>query len=150
MSAERRSAIAEVARAHGLIVVEDEIQVAPDPVNTYAAPVNGISRRADNASQFDGKLLYHPEIVGFSESGTAGNDYVTILNVAIPTIQRQLGAGDAVIQWLVAGYASVYGILIMTGGRLGDIYGYRKILSIGLVIFFVGSFMLPTQRREWR
>lgn len=64
---------------------------------------------------------------------------VTILNVAIPTIQRELGAGDTSIQWLVAGYASVFGILLMTGGRLGDIYGYRRVLVVGLVGFIVTS-----------
>ena len=64
---------------------------------------------------------------------------VTILNVAIPTIQRELGAGEAAIQWLVAGYASVFGILMMTGGRLGDIYGYRRILNVGLVGFVLSS-----------
>ena len=64
---------------------------------------------------------------------------VTILNVAIPTIQRELGADDAAIQWLVAGYASVFGILMMSGGRLGDIYGYRRMLTIGLVGFILSS-----------
>jgi EmrB/QacA subfamily drug resistance transporter len=64
---------------------------------------------------------------------------VTILNVAIPTIQRELGAGEDAIQWLVAGYASVFGILIMTGGRLGDIYGYRRVLNVGLAGFVVTS-----------
>jgi MFS family permease len=64
---------------------------------------------------------------------------VTILNVAIPTIQRELGAGEAAIQWLIAGYASVFGILMMTGGRLGDIYGYRRVLAIGLIGFVLSS-----------
>lgn len=66
---------------------------------------------------------------------------VTILNVAIPTIQRELQAGEAAIQWLVAGYASIFGVLIMTGGRLGDIYGYRKVLNAGLAGFVVTSLL---------
>jgi EmrB/QacA subfamily drug resistance transporter len=66
---------------------------------------------------------------------------VTILNVAIPTIQRELGAGEAAIQWLVAGYAALYGILIMTGGRLGDIFGYRRVLNAGLVAFVLTSLL---------
>jgi MFS family permease len=66
---------------------------------------------------------------------------VTILNVAIPTIQRELHAGEAAIQWLVAGYAAVFGVLIMTGGRLGDIYGYRRVLNIGLVGFVLTSML---------
>jgi MFS family permease len=64
---------------------------------------------------------------------------VTILNVAIPTIQRELQAGDAAIQWLVAGYASMFGIFLMPGGRLGDIYGYRRVLNVGLVLFVLTS-----------
>lgn len=64
---------------------------------------------------------------------------VTILNVAIPTIQRELGTGDAAIQWLVAGYGSMFGILLMTGGRLGDIFGYRRVLNVGLVLFVLTS-----------
>jgi EmrB/QacA subfamily drug resistance transporter len=64
---------------------------------------------------------------------------LTILNVAIPTIQRELGASDAAIQWMIAGYASVFGILIMTGGRLGDIFGYRRVLMAGLLGFTVAS-----------
>lgn len=64
---------------------------------------------------------------------------VTILNVAIPTIQRELHAGEAAIQWLVAGYGSLFGIFLMPGGRLGDIYGYRRVLNVGLVLFILTS-----------
>lgn len=75
---------------------------------------------------------------------------VTILNVAIPTIQRELGAGDAAIQWLVAGYASVFGILLMTGGRLGDIYGYRRVLVVGLLGFIVTSLICGLAGSSWQ
>lgn len=64
---------------------------------------------------------------------------LTIVNVAIPTLQTRFGASDAAAQWLVAGYASVFAILIASGGRLGDIFGYRRVLMAGLACFIVAS-----------
>ena len=48
-----------------------------------------------------------------------------IVNVAIPSIQRDLHADSAAIEWLVAGYGLAYAALLITGGRLGDLYGRR-------------------------
>jgi EmrB/QacA subfamily drug resistance transporter len=64
---------------------------------------------------------------------------LTILNVAVPTIQAQLNANDAAIQWMVAGYATVFAVMLVTGGRLGDIFGYRLILMLGLAGFSLAS-----------
>src|ERR1700733_11454877 len=50
-----------------------------------------------------------------------------IVNVAIPSIQRELHTGTAAIEWLVAGYGLTYAALLITGGRLGDLYGRRRI-----------------------
>jgi EmrB/QacA subfamily drug resistance transporter len=66
---------------------------------------------------------------------------LTIVNVAIPTIQAQLGAGKAAVQWMVAGYATAFATLLMTGGRLGDIYGYRRMLLIGATGFTAASLL---------
>jgi len=66
---------------------------------------------------------------------------LTIVNVAIPTLQRSFGAGDTVVQWLVAGYATIFAILIISGGRLGDIYGYRRMLQVGVSGFVVTSLL---------
>ncbi|APU14552.1 MULTISPECIES: MFS transporter [Actinoalloteichus] len=62
-----------------------------------------------------------------------------IVNVAIPSIQRDLGANLAEIQLIVGGYTLVYGLLLITGGRLGDIRGYRPTFIVGVLVFIVAS-----------
>jgi EmrB/QacA subfamily drug resistance transporter len=64
---------------------------------------------------------------------------MTIINVAVPTLQAQLGASDAEVQWMVAGYSTIFALLLITGGRLGDIFGYRRAFLIG-----VGGFTLTS------
>jgi EmrB/QacA subfamily drug resistance transporter len=63
----------------------------------------------------------------------------TIVNVAIPSIRNGLGATYADTQWVVAGYQLAYAILLITGGRLGDIYGRRRLFMIGVVGFTATS-----------
>jgi Major Facilitator Superfamily len=63
----------------------------------------------------------------------------SIVNVAIPSIQRHLHAGAAQIQLVVAGYSLTYGAGLVTGGRLGDRFGRRRLYGIGLALFTVAS-----------
>ena len=63
----------------------------------------------------------------------------TVVNVALPTIQRSLGGGLAAQQWVVNGYLLTLGSLILLGGSLGDIYGERRVFAIGVVGFGVAS-----------
>jgi EmrB/QacA subfamily drug resistance transporter len=63
----------------------------------------------------------------------------TILNVALPTLQRDLGATQAELQWAVDGYILVFAGLLFTWGVIGDRIGRRKVLLIGLTIFALGS-----------
>lgn len=65
----------------------------------------------------------------------------TIVNIAIPTIQRDLGASDTAAQWMVSGYLTTFAILLVTGGRLGDILGYRTTFLLGIASFSVASLM---------
>ena len=53
----------------------------------------------------------------------------TIVNIAIPSIQANLGASYTTIQWLIAGYALAFALLLITGGRMGDVFGYRKVIT---------------------
>ena len=62
-----------------------------------------------------------------------------IVNVAIPSIQRDLHAGPAGIEWVVTAYGLTYGVGLITGGRLGDRYGRRRMFLIGLAIFTLAS-----------
>jgi EmrB/QacA subfamily drug resistance transporter len=63
----------------------------------------------------------------------------TVLNIALPTIQRDLGASPSELVWAVDAYVLVFAALLFTWGVLGDRFGRKKILIIGLVIFGVGS-----------
>jgi EmrB/QacA subfamily drug resistance transporter len=63
----------------------------------------------------------------------------TIVNIAIPSIQTDLGASFASIQWITAGYALAFAILLITGGRLGDIIGYKRMFITGIVGFVAMS-----------
>jgi EmrB/QacA subfamily drug resistance transporter len=65
----------------------------------------------------------------------------TIVNVAIPSIQANLGASFASIQWLVAGYSLTFALLLITGGRMGDVFGYKKIFMVGIAGFTVASLL---------
>jgi hypothetical protein len=64
---------------------------------------------------------------------------VTIVNVALPSIQQGLGTSAATVQWIVSGYALAFGLTLVTGGRLGDAYGRRRLMLIGLTGFIVSS-----------
>ncbi len=63
----------------------------------------------------------------------------TIVNVAIPSIQESLGASYAAIQWIIAGYALAFALFLITGGRLGDIFGYKKLFLFGIAGFTAAS-----------
>ncbi|MET7336103.1 MFS transporter [Nonomuraea sp. NPDC005650] len=58
-----------------------------------------------------------------------------IVIVAGPSIQADLGASDGELQWVLAGYQLTYAVLLITGGRLGDLYGRRRIFVAGTVAF---------------
>ena len=63
----------------------------------------------------------------------------TVLNIALPTIQRDLGATQSQLLWAVDSYQLVFAALLFTWGVLGDTYGRKKILIIGLTIFLFAS-----------
>jgi len=63
----------------------------------------------------------------------------TVVNVALPTIQRALGGGLAAQQWIVNGYLLTLGSLILIGGSLGDLFGERRIFALGVSGFGVAS-----------
>ncbi len=63
----------------------------------------------------------------------------TIVNVALPTIGRELDASTSQLQWIVDGYTLVFATLLLLGGHLGDRFGRRRILLTGLVLFGLTS-----------
>ncbi|MDH6128488.1 MFS transporter [Kitasatospora sp. GP82] len=63
----------------------------------------------------------------------------TVLNVAIPSLSRELGAGTADIQWMINAYSLVQAGLLLASGSAADRYGRRKLLLVGLALFGLGS-----------
>src|SRR6059058_3718882 len=59
----------------------------------------------------------------------------TIVNVALPSIQRDLGIGISELEWVVNGYALTFAVLMLTGGKLADLLGRRLIFIVGLAVF---------------
>jgi EmrB/QacA subfamily drug resistance transporter len=64
---------------------------------------------------------------------------VTVVTVALPVIQRDLGLGLEDLQWVVSAYALSFGALLMAGGTLADRFGRRRVFGIGLVLFALAS-----------
>jgi EmrB/QacA subfamily drug resistance transporter len=64
---------------------------------------------------------------------------VTIVNIALPTIKADEGATTGQIQWITAGYALAFAALLITGGRLGDIFGRKRLFLLGITGFTVAS-----------
>src|SRR6188472_2002556 len=65
----------------------------------------------------------------------------TILNVALPTLVRDLHATNSELQWMVDSYTLVFAGLLLTAGSLGDRFGRKGALQIGLTVFALGSIL---------
>jgi EmrB/QacA subfamily drug resistance transporter len=63
----------------------------------------------------------------------------TVVNVALPSIQRDLGIGLTELEWTVNAYALTFAVLMLTGGKLADFFGRRRVFLIGLAIFTLSS-----------
>jgi len=63
----------------------------------------------------------------------------TVVNVALPSMQRALDIDRAELQWVVNAYALTFGVLLLSGGKLADLFGRRLIFIVGLVIFTASS-----------
>ena len=66
----------------------------------------------------------------------------TILTIALPTIQRSMHASNAAVDWMAAGYALSFAVLLIMGGRLGDVFGYRRLFLAGVTGFMVSSLLV--------
>ncbi|MGE0879321.1 MAG: DHA2 family efflux MFS transporter permease subunit [Acidimicrobiia bacterium] len=62
-----------------------------------------------------------------------------ILNVALPTLVRDIGASPSQLQWIVDAYTLVFAGLLLTSGNLGDRFGRKNVMSLGLLVFAIGS-----------
>jgi EmrB/QacA subfamily drug resistance transporter len=65
----------------------------------------------------------------------------TVVNVALPSIQRELDASLSQLEWIVTGYALSFAALMLTGGKLADLFGRRLIFVFGIAVFTLSSLM---------
>ncbi|MEU1286326.1 MFS transporter [Kitasatospora sp. NPDC005856] len=64
---------------------------------------------------------------------------ITIVNIALPSAQRDLGISDADRQWVITAYTLAFGGLLLLGGRLGDLFGRKRVFTVGLLGFALAS-----------
>ena len=63
----------------------------------------------------------------------------TVVNVALPSIQRDLGIGLSELEWTVNAYALTFAVLMLSGGKLADFFGRKRVFLIGLAVFTLSS-----------
>jgi EmrB/QacA subfamily drug resistance transporter len=106
-------------------------------MNAEPQPVVG-DREARNASSLSSRrgiaILLLLSLVQFMDILDA-----SILNIALPSIKRDLGFSQQSLQWVVNGYILTYGGFLLLGGRVADLLGRRRILVTGLVVFATSS-----------
>ncbi len=74
----------------------------------------------------------------------------TVVNVALPSIQRDLGVSTANLEWTVNAYTLTFAVLLVTGGRMGDIFGRRRWFLVGVAVFGASSlFIAFSQTASW-
>ncbi|TWD79710.1 EmrB/QacA subfamily drug resistance transporter [Kribbella amoyensis] len=113
---------------------EDVIKADPPderrPVDTVAAPESGHGHRNLGIAL---ALISMAQLMVVLDG--------TIVNIALPHIQTDLGFSNGSLPWVVNAYALAFGGLLLLGGRIGDILGRRKVFMFGVVLFGLASFI---------
>src|SRR5215217_2923224 len=63
----------------------------------------------------------------------------TVMPVVGPAVRADLGMSETGLQWLTAGYTLPFALLLITGGRLGDVFGRRRVFVVGMLVFTLCS-----------
>lgn len=103
-------------------------------MSEHVVQVSGTDDELDEPNPHRWRILAVSLVVGFMSLLD-----VSIVNVAIPSMQQGLDTSAGTIQWVVSGYALTFGLTLVAGGRLGDAYGRRRLMLIGLAGFIVSS-----------
>jgi len=74
----------------------------------------------------------------------------TVVNVALPTIQESLDLSIGGLEWTVNAYTLTFAVLLVTGGRLGDIFGRRRVFLIGVIVFGTSSLFIGLSQTGWQ
>ncbi|HEX5225294.1 MAG TPA: MFS transporter [Solirubrobacteraceae bacterium] len=72
----------------------------------------------------------------------------TVVNVALPSIQKGLHASTSSLEWTVNAYTLSFAVLLVTGGRLGDLFGRRRMFLFGVTVFGFASFMIALSQSD--
>jgi EmrB/QacA subfamily drug resistance transporter len=72
----------------------------------------------------------------------------TVVNVALPSIQRGLHASTSSLEWTVNAYTLTFAVVLVTGGRLGDLFGRRRMFLIGVVVFGLSSLLIALSQSD--
>jgi EmrB/QacA subfamily drug resistance transporter len=75
---------------------------------------------------------------------------ISVTNVALASIQRDLGFGQGDLQWIVTAYTLVFGSLLIFFGRAGDLFGRRRLFVAGLVVFSLASLLCGLAQEPWQ
>ncbi len=74
---------------------------------------------------------------------------ITALTVAVPAMERDFDTNVGTVQWVINAYSLIFGVLIVTGGRLGDIFGHRRTFFVGIAIFVCFSLLGALAQDAW-
>lgn len=110
--------------------------VQEERTETATAPVNGSPTNGSAADRRRWLALAIVMTAAFMDLVD-----VTIVNIAIPSMRQDLNASTSAIQWITAGYALAFAAGLITGGRLGDIYGRKRLFLIGIAGFTAASLL---------
>jgi hypothetical protein len=116
-----------------------ETSLKPSDLNYRAAMVRAGRVRADRPNEPAALGQHLAPLVAICAGYFMVILDVTIINVAVPVIGRELSASLTDIQWITDGYTLVFAGLLLTGGALGDRLGNRRIFCTGVVVFTVAS-----------
>ena len=96
--------------------------------------------------------LNREQVVGLAAMSVSilvvANDF-TSLSVALPAIEESLHTDVTTVQWLITGFALVFGVLIVSCGRLADMFGRRRIFFLGAIVFAVASALAGMTSQAW-
>ena len=102
---------------------------------------------ADAASGVPGRWIAFGVLLG---AGFMNLLDLTIVNVALPSLQTAFNATTSQIEWVVAAYILVFALGLLPAGRLGDIYGRRALFIGGVVVFTIGSSLCASANSQGR
>src|SRR5215210_5810319 len=74
---------------------------------------------------------------------------VSIVGVALPSIRQDLGFTESSLAWVVNAYLLTFGGFLLLGGRLGDIFGYRRLFLLGIALFTLASLACGLATTQW-